>query len=130
MTRKTFAGGCHCGAVRFQAELEPGMEARTCTCSMCAKVGFVHLIAPASRFRLLHGAGALTRYAFNTGVAEHLFCKHCGVKSFYRPRSKPEGWSINLRCLDDAEALAPRMGVFDGANWEAHAAELKHLSED
>lgn len=127
---RAFAGGCHCTAVRFEAELQPGMEARSCTCSMCAKVGFIHVITPASRFRLVQGEGALTRYTFNTGVAQHLFCKHCGVKSFYRPRSNPDGWSINLRCLDDPEALNAKLSVFDGANWEAHADELAHLSHD
>ncbi|MGE3250253.1 MAG: GFA family protein [Hyphomonadaceae bacterium] len=123
-------GGCHCGAVRFEVELEPGAEAQTCNCSMCAKVGFIHLIVPESRFKLLQGEDALTRYTFNTGVAQHLFCGVCGVKSFYRPRSNPDGWSVNLRCLDDPAALNARITAFDGQNWEANAHALIHLSRE
>jgi len=124
------AGGCHCGAVRFEALLADEVEAQTCTCSMCEKAGFVHLIVPESRFRLLAGAERLSSYRFNTGVAEHLFCSVCGVKSFYRPRSNPDGWSVNARCLDDTEGLDIRIEAFDGHNWEAHGAALAHLSQD
>ncbi|MBL8550694.1 MAG: GFA family protein [Hyphomonadaceae bacterium] len=127
---QTHQGGCHCGAVRFEVALARGAEAQACNCSICGKVGFIHLIVPESRFRLLQGEGNLTRYAFNTGVAQHLFCKTCGVKSFYRPRSNPDGWSVNLRCLDDADAVEAHVTGFDGRNWEAHAAELEHLSRE
>jgi hypothetical protein len=123
------AGGCHCGTVRFEASIADGEEARACTCSMCSKVGFVHVIVPESRFRLTSGRDALTRYTFNTGVAEHLFCSVCGVKSFYRPRSNPEGWSVNARCLDEAGGLTT-MEPFDGENWEENAASLAHLSRE
>ena len=124
------AGGCHCGAVRFEAALPVGVEAHACNCSMCEKVGFLHLIVPESRFRLTAGEGALTHYRFNTGVADHLFCSVCGVKSFYRPRSNPDGWSVNARCLDDAESLDLRIEPFDGRDWERHAAALAHLSQE
>jgi hypothetical protein len=92
--------------------------------------GFIHVIVPASRFRLLQGAERLASYRFNTGVAEHLFCQVCGVKSFYRPRSNPDGWSVNARCLDEATRPALALSEFDGRNWEAHAAELRRLSEE
>ena len=124
------AGGCHCGAVRFEAALPEVIEAQSCNCSMCAKVGFVHVITPESRFRLLQGDDALSSYVFNTGTAKHVFCSTCGVKSFYRPRSNPDGWSVNARCLDDAESLDIRIEAFDGKNWEANAAALAHLSRD
>lgn len=124
------AGGCHCGAVRFEAALPEVIEAQSCNCSMCAKTGFIHIITPESRFRLLTGAWAITTYTFNTGVAKHTFCKVCGVKSFYRPRSNPDGWSLNARCLDQAEALDLRIEAFDGQNWEAHGASLAHLSRE
>ena len=124
------AGGCHCGAVRFEAALPDTVEAQACNCSMCEKVGFIHLIVPESRFRLLSGQGEMTSYRFNTGVAEHLFCATCGVKSFYRPRSNPDGWSVNARCLDEADALDIRVEAFDGRNWEAHAGALAHLSQE
>jgi hypothetical protein len=124
------AGGCHCGAVRFEASLPVRIAAQSCNCSMCGKVGFIHVIVPESRFRITAGADQLTEYGFNTGVAKHLFCPVCGVKSFYRPRSNPDGWSVNARCLDGAEALDIAVEPFDGRNWEAHAHTLAHLSED
>jgi len=123
------AGGCHCGTVRFEVDVEPGVTtARACTCSMCAKTGFVHIIAAKSRFRITTGEAALTSYKFNTGVADHLFCSTCGVKGFYVPRSNPDGWSVNARCLDDASGLVT-VDPFDGANWEAQPS-LAHLSEE
>jgi hypothetical protein len=124
------AGGCHCGAVRFEAELPKVVEAQYCNCSICEKTGFVHVIVPESRFRLVSGQDRLTTYTFNTGVAKHLFCAVCGVKSFYRPRSNPDGWSVNARCLDDAHALDIRIEAFDGRNWEANAEALAHLSRE
>jgi len=125
-----YEGGCHCGAVRFEAALPDAVEAQSCNCSICEKTGFVHIIVPKSRFRLLEGQAALTSYRFNTGAADHLFCLVCGVKSFYRPRSNPDGWSVNARCLDDADDLDIRIEPFDGRNWEAHAADLAHLSRE
>ncbi len=124
------AGGCHCGAVRFEVSLPDDVEAQSCNCSICERTGFIHIITPESRFRLTKGAEALTSYRFNTGVADHLFCSICGIKSFYRPRSNPDGWSVNARCLDDADALAIKIEPFDGRNWEAHAASLAHLTRD
>lgn len=121
------AGGCHCGAVRFEAALSAVVEAQSCNCSMCQKMGFVHVIVPESRFRLIAGAEAITTYSFNTGVAQHTFCKVCGVKAFYRPRSNPDGWSVNARCLDDLDGIDLRIEAFDGQNWEAHGASLAHL---
>ncbi len=97
---------------------------------MCAKVGFVHVIVPESLFRLTSGSDRLQEYTFNTGVAKHLFCSNCGVKSFYRPRSNPDGWSVNARCLDAADDLDIVIEDFDGLNWEANAAALSHLSKE
>ncbi len=122
------AGGCHCGAVRFEVKLPEPAEAQSCTCSICEKTGFIHLIVPQSRFRLIAGQDRLTSYTFNTRTAEHLFCEVCGVKSFYRPRSNPDGWSVNARCLD--EPLALDLSEFDGREWEAHGASLAHLSKE
>jgi hypothetical protein len=124
------AGGCHCGAVRFEAALPAVVEAQACNCSMCEKLGFIHIIVPESRFHLKKGEGAITTYTFNTGVAKHTFCSVCGVKSFYRPRSNPDGWSVNARCLDEADQVTITVEPFDGRNWEANAADLAHLSVD
>ncbi len=124
------AGGCHCGAVRFAAALPERIEAQTCNCSMCDKVGFIHIIVPQSRFRLEAGEASLTRYSFGTHTAQHLFCAVCGVKSFYRPRSNPDGWSVNARCLDDLDSLTLDLTAFDGRNWEQHGHQLAHLSRE
>jgi hypothetical protein len=97
---------------------------------MCEKTGFVHIIVPESRFRLTRGAERLAEYTFNTRVAKHLFCSECGVKSFYRPRSNPDGWSVNARCLDEVEGLEIIIEAFDGKNWEANAHALSHLSKE
>src|SRR5476651_2399394 len=93
-------GGCHCGRVKFEADAEADLKVQECNCSICEAVGFLHLLITRPQFRLLQGHDELTSYRFNTNVAEHLFCRHCGVKSFYVPRSHPEGISVNARCLD------------------------------
>jgi hypothetical protein len=118
------SGGCHCGAVRFAAEIEPEPELLDCNCSICTKAGYLHLTVPHSQFELLSGRDNLTRYHFGTGKAEHLFCRECGVKSFYQPRSHPDCWSINFRCLDPGHGLLPATRHFDGQNWELAKAAL------
>ncbi|MBK8993712.1 MAG: GFA family protein [Gammaproteobacteria bacterium] len=126
----THFGGCHCGRVRFEVEAPARVTVSECNCSICAMTGFLHLIVPASRFRLLTGADALTSYTFGTGVAKHLFCRHCGIKSFYVPRSNPDGYSVNLRCVDQGTIEHAGIEPFDGRNWEQGAARLAHLSQD
>ncbi len=127
---KLHRGGCHCGAVRFEVEAPANPVVQECHCSICSKAGFLHLIVPASRFRLLSGAESLATYTFGTGIARHLFCKVCGIKSFYVPRSNPDGFSVNLRCLDPGTLGEVTVEPFDGKNWEAHAHTLAHLSRD
>ncbi len=117
-----YAGGCHCGRVRFEVEAPAQIEVAQCNCSICAKVGYLHLIVPADRFRLLAGRDDLTTYTFNTGIAQHYFCKHCGVKSFYIPRSHPDGVSVNARCLQDVDVESITVFPFDGRNWDAARA--------
>lgn len=122
-------GGCHCGAVRFEVLLPDEVDVEDCNCSMCAKSGFLHAIVPDAHFKLISGKDVLTSYTFNTRVAEHLFCSVCGIKPFYRPRSNPDGWSVNFRCLDDGHGVTPHIVRFDGQNWEANAASLAHKSK-
>ena len=118
------SGGCHCKAVRFEAEVPREAEILDCNCSLCAATGFRHRIVPHGDFALLSGEETLTGYRFGTGVANHLFCRVCGVKSFYQPRSHPEAWSVNLNALDDASGLALTIKAFDGRNWEQARACL------
>ena len=123
-------GGCHCGRVRFEVEAPAAIEAQLCNCSICSLTAYLHLIVPRDRFRLVGGEDVLETYTFNTGVAQHRFCRLCGIKSFYIPRSNPDGISVNVRCLDPATIEAVRVEGFDGKNWELHADELAHLSVD
>ena len=129
-TLVTHRGGCHCGAVAFEVDAPARLLVQDCNCSICSMTGFRHLIVPASRFRLLRGDDALAEYRFNTGTARHLFCRHCGIKSFYVPRSNPDGYSVNVRCLDPATVAEVVIEPFDGQRWEQSAASLRHLSRE
>lgn len=124
----THHGGCHCGAVRFAVNAPADLVVQDCNCSICSKSGFLHLIVPAARFRLLRGDAALVDYRWNTGLARHRFCGVCGIKSFYIPRSNPDGFDVNVRCLDEGTIASITIEAFDGRHWEAHAATLAHLS--
>jgi hypothetical protein len=117
-------GGCHCGAVRFEAEVPRELELLDCNCSICAKTGYLHLMVSHADFRLLSGEESLASYRFGTGAADHLFCRVCGVKSFYQPRSHPDSWSVNANAVDDLSGLETIVRRFDGRNWEQAAATL------
>ena len=123
-------GSCHCGAVQYEVEASADLQVQECNCSICSRSGYLHLIVPNSRFHLLHGEEYLTTYTFDTHEAKHKFCKICGIKSFYIPRSNPDGVSVNVRCLDDTSINSIEVELFDGKNWEQHAHELQHLSHD
>jgi hypothetical protein len=112
------AGGCHCRRVRFEVSAPAQIVVEDCNCSICRATGFLHLIVSKSDFRLLQGSDSLTTYTFNTGTAKHLFCSHCGIKSFYIPRSHPDGYSVNANCLDAGTVTAMQVRPFDGRNWE------------
>jgi hypothetical protein len=100
-------GGCHCRNVRFRARLpEPPVAALSCQCSICSATGFLHIIVERDDFELLSGRDSLSSYRFGTGTADHLFCRRCGIKSFYQPRSHPTAWSVNANCLDTPVPLA------------------------
>ncbi len=127
MELKTYRGDCHCGAIRFEVDAAENFVAQSCNCSICQRIGFIHLIVPKNQFRLLQGQNNLNNYQFNSKVAQHYFCKTCGIKSFYVPRSNPDGVSVNVRCLDiDQNAVV--IEQFDGQNWEASVEQLKHLT--
>jgi hypothetical protein len=110
-------GGCHCGRIRFRVH-DDLSRVTVCNCSMCGMKGFVHLIVPRERFELLSGEDDLTTYRFNTGVAQHRFCRTCGIHSFYVPRSDPDKIDVNVRCLDGVDVGTLTIIPFDGRNWE------------
>jgi hypothetical protein len=124
----THRGGCHCGRIAFEVDAPARLTVSDCNCSICRTSGYQHLIVPAARFRLLKGADGLSEYRFNTGVARHLFCRHCGVKSFYVPRSNPDGYSVNARCLDPATIEHIELEPFDDRDREASEARIRDRS--
>ncbi len=125
----THRGGCHCRRVRFEVDAPARIEVLDCNCSICRMSGFLHLIVPAARFRLMDGEDALTEYRFNTGAAKHLFCRHCGIKAFYVPRSHPDGYSVNARCLDAGSVKDMAITAFDDNDRDAATAAIAHLSK-
>ena len=124
----THHGGCHCGRVVFEVDAPAAIAALDCNCSICRMTGFLHLIVPITRFRLVSGADALADYTFNTGIARHRFCAVCGIKSFYVPRSNPDGIDVNVRCLDRAKIESVRISPFDDTDRASSTATIRHLS--
>ncbi len=124
-----YTGSCHCQKVIFTVEANNEVEVENCNCSVCQKSGFLHLIVPKSKFSITSGEENLTTYTFNTGVAQHYFCKTCGIKPFYIPRSNPDGVDININCLDTKPEKI-NIVDFDGQNWEDNAAALANKSKE
>ena len=113
---KTYSGSCHCGAVRFQADIDLAQPTYRCNCSVCRRNRFWPAIVAPERFRLLAGEDALTEYQFHTHTAHHYFCKVCGIYPFHRKRVTPDYYGINVYCLDDfdPDGIPVRMTVGAG----------------
>jgi hypothetical protein len=122
---RTHTGGCHCGRVRFEVMAPARIEVADCNCSLCRMSGYLHLIVPKERFKLMRGEDALSTYTFNSGVAKHFFCSTCGVKSFYIPRSHPDGISVNARCIDQGSIESMTVQPFDGHDWDKGRAAYR-----
>lgn len=127
---KVIKGACHCQKVRFEIQTMATIDVYECNCSICQRSGYLHLEVPKSRFKLISGEDNLTTYRFNTGVAQHIFCKTCGIKSFYVPRSFPEGYSVNVNCLDKDNFDEINVIPFDGQNWERAKRETHKAPPD
>ena len=131
---KTYHGSCHCGAVRFEADLDLTQSTYRCNCSICRRTRFWPAVARPDGFRLLAGEADLTKYLFNTRKNEHYFCRHCGVRAFGIGTETPIGlmYGVNLGCLEDASdeelANAPVTYV-DGRsdNWANAPEFFRHL---
>jgi len=118
-------GGCHCGAIQYEVEAPEDIEVKECNCSICSKSGYLHLIVPAKQFKLVADEKEMALYRFGTHTARHYFCKTCGIKSFYIPRSHPNGVSVNARCLNGTTVKSMKVTPFDGQNWEQSIESLK-----
>ena len=131
--KKTYTGHCHCGAVRFEADIDLSLGTYKCTCSICTMNRFWPAIVGPDSFRLLAGESELTEYLFNTRRNRHLFCRRCGVRSFGMGQS-PDGpvYGVNVMCLDEldiGELVSAPVTYVDGRHdrWEATPAEVRHL---
>ena len=116
MSRRTYTGGCQCGAVRYEASADIG-EVMACNCSRCRRLGWLLTFVPASDFRLISGDGKTSDYLFNKHAIHHRFCATCGIESFANGKG-PNGMemvAINVRCLDDIDIDALPVKRIDGA---------------
>ncbi len=124
MAKQRYEGGCHCGRVRFVVRGDLATAA-ICNCSICTRKGFVHFIVPPADFELISGREALATYQFGTRIAQHHFCRTCGVHPFYIPRSDPHSIDVNVRCLEGVDVDRLKVSRFDGQNWdEANAGQV------
>jgi hypothetical protein len=132
--QKTFRGSCHCGAVRFECDLDLANGTSKCNCSVCRKGRFWKAIVMANAFRLKQGAEALSEYQFGRHIIHHLFCRHCGIKPFGRANVAELGgefYAVNLACLDagDEELASAPVRYEDGRNddWQSAPGETRYL---
>ncbi len=125
-----YKGSCHCGKVTYEVETPADLQVIECNCSICTKSGYLHLIVSKDKFKLLSGKENLETYTFDTHEAKHLFCKTCGIKSFYVPRSHPDGYSVNVRCLDESQIKSITIQKFDGKNWEENIDQIRMTNND
>lgn len=116
---------CHCGSVRLRVRVPERVIVRRCNCSICTRTGYLHLFVDRSDLEWVAGEDELTEYRFNTGQARHLFCRICGIKPCYVPRSHPEGYSVNFNCLQLDETISVRIEDFDGKHWRQNVASIR-----
>ena len=121
----THLGSCHCKQIQFEVLGEKNIKVLYCTCSICSILNYKHYIVNKSQFKLLKGKKYLSTYTFNTNVAKHLFCKNCGIKSFYIPRSHPDSISVNLNCIHSKTINKVKIIKFDGKHWNKNINKIK-----
>jgi len=124
----TYKGSCHCGKVKFEVDTMIDKVIH-CNCSICTKKGALHHRVLPHQFRLLKGSDFLSLYKFNTKIASHFSCKKCGMQPFTNPRTAPDMYSINVRCLDnfDLDRADFQLIEFDGKNFETSINSLNKM---
>ena len=121
----THLGSCHCKQIKFEVLGEKNIKVLDCSCSICSILNYKHYIVDKAQFKLLKGKKYLSTYTFNTNVAKHLFCKNCGIKSFYIPRSHPDSISVNLNCIHSKTINKVKIIKFDGKHWNKNINKIK-----
>ena len=126
MTKRivTHNGSCHCKQIQFKAIGSDNIEVLNCSCSICSITNYKHYLIPKKQFTLLKGKSFLSVYKFNTNFAKHYFCKKCGIKSFYIPRSHPDHISVNLNCIYSNTIKNIKTINFDGKNWKKNIEKI------
>ena len=126
MSTETFhTGACHCGAVMFTFRAPIAIDVTDCNCSVCSLSAYQHVFVPKADLTFTQGEDNLSLYTFGSHAAQHLFCKTCGIKPLYVPKSHPDSYSVNLRCVTSGTMTVARIIPFDGQNWDANIAALK-----
>ena len=120
-----YLGGCHCKAISFRFYSHNEVDIIKCNCSICLHTNYLHLIIPHKNFKLLKGSELLTTYQFNTNLAKHLFCKLCGIKSFYQPRSHKNSFSINFNSILNPPKIN-KIVDFNGKNFEKNLKKIQY----
>lgn len=110
-----YQGSCHCSAVTFEVDIDLQATAR-CNCSLCRRKGAIMTMMPEDHFKLLSGEQDLACYQYHTRIAEHFFCRHCGIYTHHRPRRFPDKLAVNIGCLDGVDSFALQPQVMDGAS--------------
>ena len=111
------AGGCHCGAVRYRAEIPAGAVVRRCNCSICSMNGVLMVDVPLENLEVTKGADVLALYTFGSHEAKHRFCPKCGILVFHQTRSDPDKFGLYAATLDGVSPYDfAEVRVFDGVN--------------
>lgn len=120
-----YVATCHCGNLKANLNLPSAISSLiSCNCSICEMLGYLHLHVKRSQVELVVGELGLVEYKFNTLTARHLFCPACGIKPLYQPRSHPNGYSVNARCIVGFDLSTVEVIKHDGRNWEASISSL------
>ena len=123
---RTRQGGCHCGAVRFEARVPEPLRGGRCNCSICAKKGVLMVHVALDDLVVTQGSDVMATYSFNTGAAKHHFCPKCGVHVYHQPRLDPSIYAINAAALDGVCPYAdfPEANVYDGVHHQKDHGEI------